>query len=214
MISGCKAFSTPSTQVPVFLQNFPNLVFDPFTGMLSNNNTGVGSTTRPFTDIVLNASGASAGTIVAQGNSAQAGVGSLAGFSAVLRGSFVVTQAGNYTLNVGAADGFIFGVGNGPAKVSGIDVNPPASNVTVFSHYPIVGVNNGPTTDPLGHTTSYAYDGTGNRTSVTYPYPADRQEADKKCVTVRRGLNGNNPGALRFDAYGLSTFEVLFKQYP
>jgi hypothetical protein len=82
--SGCEAFTTPATQVPVFLQTFPNLLFDPFAGMLGNNPTGVTSSTRPFTDIVLDASGASAGTIVAQGNGAQAGVGSLTGFAAGL----------------------------------------------------------------------------------------------------------------------------------
>ncbi|HEY2012523.1 MAG TPA: hypothetical protein VGH38_03430 [Bryobacteraceae bacterium] len=114
--------------------------------MLANNNTGVTSTTRPFTDVVLNASGAGAGIMVAQGNGAQAGVGSLSGFSAVFRGSFVVAQAGSYTFNVGSADGFIFGIGNGAIRVSGVNINPPASGTTVFSQYPVMGVNNGPST--------------------------------------------------------------------
>jgi hypothetical protein len=60
--SGCEAFTTPSTQTPVFLQNFPDLMFDPFSGILSSNTTSVTSRTRPFTDIVLNSSGATTGT--------------------------------------------------------------------------------------------------------------------------------------------------------
>jgi len=35
-----------------------------------------------------------------------------------------------------------------------------------------------------------------------------------ECVNVKRGVNGKNPGALRYDPTGLSTFEVLYKQYP
>jgi hypothetical protein len=168
--SGCEAFTTPATQVPVFLQSFPNLMFDPLSGMLANNNTGVSSSTRPFTDIVLDATGAPTGVMVAQGNSAQAGVGSLAGFSAVFRGSFVVTQAGSYTFNVGSADGFIFGVGSGAAPVSGVSVNPPASSVTVFSQYPVMGVDNGPSSgSPAPGSYPYEFDyksGTGGALSL------------------------------------------------
>ena len=137
--SGCEAFSTPATQVPVFLQNFPNLMFNPPAGML-----GITNSTRPFTDIVLDASGAPTGAIIAQGNSVQAGMGTLAGFSAVFRGSFVVVQPGSYTINVASQDGFIFGVGNGAVRVSGVTINAPAT--TVFSQYPVMGANNGPST--------------------------------------------------------------------
>ncbi len=63
--SGCQAFTTSTTQTPAFVQNFPDLMFDPFSGMLSNNTTGVSSSTRPFTDIVRNGGGATIGTIVA-----------------------------------------------------------------------------------------------------------------------------------------------------
>ncbi|MBZ5729371.1 MAG: Ig-like domain-containing protein, partial [Acidobacteriia bacterium] len=134
---GCEAFTTLSSEQPVFTQNFPNLMFDPFAGMLAANPTGVGSGTRPFTDIVLDAGGAVVGTIVAQGNGSQAGTGSLAGFSAVLRGSFVVAQPGAYTFNVASADGFLFGVGAGAGHLSGIAVNPPASGLTPFAQQPL-----------------------------------------------------------------------------
>ena len=137
--SGCEPFNTPATQVPVFLQTFPNLMFNPPAGML-----GVANTTRPFTDIVLDGSGAPTGVILAQGNGHQAGAGDLVGFSAVFRGTFVVAQAGTYTVNIASQDGFVFGAANGATRVSGINVNAPAT--TVFSHYPIMGANNGPST--------------------------------------------------------------------
>lgn len=75
--SGCEAFATPTTQTPVFTQIFPDILF-----------TG---NTRPFTDTVVDSSGATVGTIVAQGLGSQAGVGTLLGFSAVFTGNFVVT---------------------------------------------------------------------------------------------------------------------------
>ena len=130
--SGCEAFNIPASQVPVFLESFPDLLFT--------------SSTRPFTDVALDTTGASVGNIVAQGNSVQAGVGTLLGFSAVFRGTFVVAQAGNYTFNVGSQDGFLFGVGNGAARVSGVNVNPPSSGLTIFGQYPVMGANNGPST--------------------------------------------------------------------
>ena len=52
------------------------------------------------------------------------------------------------------------------------------------------------------------------------PQPTPRQvpplDPDKypECVQVSRGLTGNNPGSLRFDLDGLSTYEVLLKHYP
>jgi hypothetical protein len=122
-------------------------MFDPFAGILASNATGVTSTTRPFTDIALNASGSPTGPIVAQGAGSQAGVSSLTGFSAVFRGNFVVSVAGNYTFNVGSADGFIFGAGNGATRVSGLNANPPASGMTVFALYPVMGANNAPSTN-------------------------------------------------------------------
>jgi hypothetical protein len=145
--SGCEAFTTTSSQVPVFVENFPDLLFDPFNTILPSNSTGIGSATRPFTDIAIDNTGAPTGTIVVQGNGSQAGVGSMLGFSAVLRGSFVVTQAGDYTLNVGSVDGFILGVSGGAARVSGVDSNPPASGTTAIAQYPVLTANNGPSTD-------------------------------------------------------------------
>ena len=182
--SGCQIFTTPSTQTPVFLQNFPNVMFDPPSGLLANNTTGVTSSTLPFTDIVVNGSGATTGTIIVQGNGLQAGVGTLAGFSAVFRGSFVV-QAGSFTFNVASEDGFIFGVGNGAVRISGVDVNPPTSGLTVFSQYPVMGANNWPPTNgPTPIVISFPASG-------SYPYEIDYQSGvggdPSLAITVTQG---------------------------
>jgi hypothetical protein len=63
--SGCEVFNTLSTQTPAFTQSFPDILFD--------------SNARPFSDTILDASGAPVGTIVAQGNNLQAGAGTLLG---------------------------------------------------------------------------------------------------------------------------------------
>jgi hypothetical protein len=176
--SGCEPFSIAATQVPAFVQAFPNILFDPSPALL-----GVGNTTRPFTDIVLDPTGAPTGTIVAQGSGLQAGVGTMAGFSAVFQGTFVVTQAGNYTFNVVSADGFILGMGNGAMRVSGADGNAPASSV--FASYPVMGANNAA---PTGGTYPIAVNFPA---AGSYPYEVDYRSgtggALSLAVTVTHG---------------------------
>ena len=173
--------------MPIYFQIFPNLIFVPFSGMLANNDTGVTSATRPFTDVALDVSGTPSGILVAQGNGARPGLDSMAGFSAVLRGSFVVKQAGTYTFNLGSADGFIFGVGNGALRISGAYINAPASGTTVFSNYPIMAVNNGPSTgSPLAVVVSFPAPG-------AYPYEFDYRSGTggplSLAVTLTQGSN-------------------------
>jgi RHS repeat-associated protein len=110
------------------------------------NPPGTTSTPRSFADLILGPTGASTGSILAQGNGHVAGSGDMVGFAAVFTGSFVVAQAGSYTINATSQDGFIFGVGNGAARVSGVNVNPPASGLTAFSQYPVMAANNGVST--------------------------------------------------------------------
>ena len=156
--SGCEPFNTPATQVPVFLQTFPNLMFNPMGGAFT-------TPARSFADLVLDPAGNATTYILAQGNSHQAGAGDLTGFSAVFRSAFVVSQAGTYTINGLSQDGFIFGASNGAARVSGINVNAPAT--TPFAHYPVMDANNGPSTGaaaPIVVTFP---------TAGTYPYEFD-----------------------------------------
>jgi hypothetical protein len=118
--SGCEPFNITPGTTPAFTQNFPNINF---------------ANSRPFADTVVDGTGAAVGTIIAP-------VGT--GFSAVLRGSFIVTASGQSTLSITAQDGFILGIGNGATRVSGVMTNPPAS--TPFSQYPVIAANNGPST--------------------------------------------------------------------
>jgi hypothetical protein len=110
------------------------------------NPPGTTLATRSFADAILGPTGASTGSILAQGNGYTAGAGKMTGFSAVFTGNFIVAQAGNYTVNVTSQDGFILGVGNGASRVGGVDVNPPASGLTFFWSYPVMRANNGPST--------------------------------------------------------------------
>ena len=86
---------------------------------------------------MTDASGNFAGTVQAQGNGYQAGVGSLLNFSAVFTGSFSVPPAGPVTFNFSADDAFIFGVANGATRSSGPQNNTPAN--TPFQNYPVMG---------------------------------------------------------------------------
>ena len=59
------------------------------------------------------------GSIAAQGNGVQAGVGTLFTFQAVFTSTFTVASAGNVVLKFFSDDGFILGVGGGATRVSG-----------------------------------------------------------------------------------------------
>ena len=120
------------------------------------------------------------GAIVAQSGSSQAGSGTLSGFSAVFAGTLVVKQAGNFTFNVTSADGFIFGIGGGASRVSGINVNAPAA--TPFSQYPVLGANNTVSTggaNPI--VVSFPAPG-------SYPYEVDYREGSGGSPSLNFGV--------------------------
>ncbi|HKV29950.1 MAG TPA: RHS repeat-associated core domain-containing protein [Candidatus Dormibacteraeota bacterium] len=125
-----------------FQQTFPTINFNPPANTIPHNVSGVDPTTRPFTDVTTDAVGNFAGTIVAQGNGLQAGMGTLTGFNAVLTANFIVSQPQDVTFNIVADDGFMLGVGGGASRVSGTLVGAPASGLTPFNSYQIVGAYN------------------------------------------------------------------------
>ena len=131
-------FGAKPGDTPAFHQTFPALNFNPPAGVVNHNVSGVGPTTRPFTDVMTDGAGNFAGTMVAQGNGLQAGVGTLASFDAVFTSTFVVAKPGDITFNVLANDGFLLGVGGGATRVSGVYERPPASNTSPFQGYPLV----------------------------------------------------------------------------
>src|SRR5438874_754883 len=152
--------STPTTFIAkpgdtaAFQQSFPTINFNPPTNTVTHNVSGVGPQSVPFTDVTTDAVGNFAGTIVAQGNGVQAGAGPLASFDGVFAANFVVAQPGDVTFNVIADDGFLLGVGGGASRTSGTMVGAPASGLTPFNSYQIVGSYNqaggsGPATYPV-----------------------------------------------------------------
>src|SRR5258708_7332222 len=61
-----------------------------YTEPVAGKDSSVSVNTRPWTDVVTDANGNSAGTIVAQGNGYQAGAGSLTNFQTVFTGTLTV----------------------------------------------------------------------------------------------------------------------------
>src|SRR5437870_5300589 len=133
-------FNTPPTATPVFTQTFPNINFNPLSNSnnpIPGNNSGVGTSTRPFTDVITDANGYFTGTIVAQGNGLQAGLGNLAQFQAVFTGSFTIKTSGAQTIYLAVDDCYTLGVGGGASWVSGPPNSPP-TGVTPFSQLGVV----------------------------------------------------------------------------
>ena len=129
---------------PVFGQTFPDIAFNPPSGMIKNDHFPPSPTTHPFTDITTDVDGNANGTIPAQGNGAQAGVGSLAAFDATLTTTLHVSQPGDLSYSIDSADGFLLGIGNGASRVNGDFVNPPAGNQSAFNAYPLVAAADQP----------------------------------------------------------------------
>ncbi|PKO04434.1 MAG: hypothetical protein CVU41_16860 [Chloroflexi bacterium HGW-Chloroflexi-3] len=151
-------FKTSPTATPVFGQAFPSINFNPPSGTVPGNTSGVNEWSRPFTNVTMNLTGTYAGTISAQGNGYQAGAGSLYNFAAVFTGEFTIAEAGTVIYDFYSDDGFIFGIGNGATRVSGPWSNAPSSGLTTFENYAVMGSYNQPSSP--------------TRNSVTVNFPA------------------------------------------
>lgn len=180
---GSGVFDTPATATPAFIQAFPTINFNPPAGTIPGNTSGVGVFTRPFTNVTTDLNGNFTGTIIAQGNGLQAGVGTLFNFQAVYTGSLTVASAGNMVINFFSDDGFIFGVGNGATRVSGPMLNVPAGGLTPFERLSVVGAYNSPTA-PVANTIVVHFPAAGS-----YPYEVDYSEccAGQLALTVAAG---------------------------
>ncbi|HEX2831379.1 MAG TPA: Ig-like domain-containing protein [Thermoanaerobaculia bacterium] len=187
--NGSGTFNTPAGTTPAFIQAFPTINFNPPSGTVPGNTSGVGVTTRPFTNVTTDLNGNFTGTIIAQGNGLRAGEGTLFDFQAVFTGSFTVASAGQMAISFYSDDGFIFGVGGGATRVSGPMLNVPAGNVTPFEQLPVMGAYNAPTA-PVANTVVVSFPAAG-----TYPYEVDYSEccAGQLALTVAAG-NVSNRG--------------------
>jgi len=153
-----------------FTQEFPTVDFNPPSGTIPGNTSSVTTTTRPFTDVTTDLNGNFNGTIVAQGNGFQAGVGSLKYFESVFTGSFTVATAGNVVFDIYSDDGFILGINGGATRVSGPQINVPANGLSPFQQYTVVGAYN-QGTSPTGNTVVVNFPAAG-----TYQYELDYTE--------------------------------------
>ncbi|MHB8857268.1 MAG: DUF7948 domain-containing protein [Bellilinea sp.] len=185
---------TPST-LPVFSQAFPSINFNPPSGTVPGNTSGVNEWTRPFTNVTMDLTSQYAGTIVAQGDGYQAGVGTLNAFNAVFTGQFTIAQAGDVTYDFYSDDGFIFGVGNRATRVSGVYTNPPTSGMTPFENYPVMGSVNVPTS-PVRNSVTVNFPAPG-----VYPFEIDYSE----CCGWQQALTL----AVRETGYGVTPTAAL-----
>jgi RHS repeat-associated protein/uncharacterized repeat protein (TIGR01451 family) len=163
-------FDVSRSTPPAFSQEFPTINFNPPSTLTPGNTSNVTPFTRPFTDITTDVNGNFTGTIQAQGNGLQAGLGTMASFNAVFTGSFVVSKAGNITFNFLADDGYVFGISGGATRVSGPLVNSPASGLTPFESFPVLSAFDGPTVQ-TDKTTVINFPAPG-----TYPFELDYTE--------------------------------------
>jgi RHS repeat-associated protein len=163
-------FDVTRTTPPAFSQEFPTINFNPPSTLTPGNTSNVTPLTRPFTDITTDVNGNFTGTIQAQGNGLQAGLGTMASFNAVFTGSFVVSKAGNVTFNFLAQDGYVFGISGGATRVSGPLLNAPASGLTPFEDLPVLSAFDGPAVQ-TDKTTVINFPAPG-----TYPFELDYSE--------------------------------------
>ena len=181
--NGSGTFNTPATATPAFIQAFPTINFNPPGGTIPGNTSGVGTSTRPFTNVTTDLNGNFTGTIIAQGNALQAGVGSLFNFQAVFTGSFIVASAGDMIIDVFSDDGFVLGIGGDATRVSGPMFNVPAGGVTEFEKLPVVGAYNAGS-GPTGRRVVVRFPAPG-----TYSYEVDYSEccSGELALTIAAG---------------------------
>lgn len=162
------SFCHTKNDTPAFTEFFPTIDFNPPAGTIPHNITGVGTFTRPFTDITTDINGNFNGSMIAQGNGYQAGNGSMFSFDAVFTADYVVAAPGDVTFDFVSDDGFVFGLGGGATRVSGPLVYAPTS--TVFEDYPVMGAYN-TETGPRGNQVTVHFPAAG-----VYPYELDYAE--------------------------------------
>ncbi|HEX9984114.1 MAG TPA: Ig-like domain-containing protein [Thermoanaerobaculia bacterium] len=193
--NGSGVFNTPATATPAFMQAFPTINFNPPGGTIPGGaNSGVGVNSRPFTNVTTDLNGNFTGTIIAQGNGLQAGVGTMFDFQAVYTGAFTVASAGDMIINFYSDDGFVFGVGGGATRVSGPMLNVPPSGVTEFEKLLVVASYNAPSA-PTANRVVVRFPAAG-----IYPYEVDYSEccAGQLALTVAAGGVGMPPtGSLK-----------------
>jgi RHS repeat-associated protein len=145
----CQCFNATPALTPVFSQEMPTININPPTGTVPHMPPSIGTDNRPMVSVATDVLGNFSGSTILQGTDAngvlhQAGSGDLFEYQAVFTGSVTIANAGPLTFSFFSDDGFIFGLGGGATRVSGSLVNPPASGLTAFTGYPVMGSFNAP----------------------------------------------------------------------
>ena len=189
--NGSGAFTATPSQTPAFEQAFPTINFNPPAGTIPGAPPGVNFNSRPMLDVTTDLNGNYTGSIVAEGQGVQAGVGTLFNFNAVFTGTFIVAQAGDLTFRFFSDDGFILGIGNGATRVSGALNNPPADGLSPFERLPVLGAFNVPTA-PVGNLVTVHFPAAGS-----YPYEIDYSEccAGELVLTMTTNANSGSGGS-------------------
>ncbi len=156
---------TPDTPA-LFEQAFPTIDFNPPSGLIPGDTSGVGVNTRPFTDVTTDLNGNYTGTIIAQGNGYQAG-SNPGSFQAVFTSQFVVAAPGDITFRFYSDDGWALGVGGGATRVSGTNTLPSGANQSFYMGFPWMGGYYAPTSPTAADVTVHF------PIAGVYPYELD-----------------------------------------
>lgn len=166
--AGATTFRAKPGDPAAFGQSFPSLAFNPPSGALPHDITGVNPSTRPFTDVTTDVAGNGIATIPAQGNGHRAGIGDMACFDAAFTAQLVVSQASDVTFRFQYASGFLFGVGGGATRVNGLYENVATGATTPFEGYQVVGADNTFSSSVRNGTVTVHFPSAGS-----YPYEVD-----------------------------------------
>ena len=178
---GTCSFGSSISKPVLFTQDFPTLDFNPPAGTVAHDRSGVGTLTRPFTDVTTDVGHSYTGTVVAAGNGYQAGYGPLDNFQAVFTGSLVVAAAGNRTFNFYSDDGWQLGLAGGATYASGALYN--VTSRTPAAGYPVVGGYQDPSA-PTARSVVVNFPAPG-----TYPFEIDYTECHSGALSLTLGTS-------------------------
>jgi len=186
--NSCRCFAATPATTPVFNIQVPTINFNPPAGTVPHNPTQIGVFTRPMFDVTTDVAGNFTGAIELKGVDSsgvlhEAGNGDLFQFDMVLTATFTIASSGDLTFNFFSDDGFIFGI-QGATRVSGALVNPPASMLTAFNSYPVMGAFNQPTA-PISNNVTVNFPAPG-----AYSYEIDYNECCSGQLALTLATNG------------------------
>jgi RHS repeat-associated protein len=161
-------FTATPASTPLFAQSFPNIAFNPPTGIIEGQPDGIDEHTHPFTNVNVDpVTSHAAGTVVASGNGHTAGA-DLASFDAVFTGTLNVAGPGPLSFAIYSSAGYILGVGGGATHIAGDLAGVPTGATTAFDQRPVVGAVNALSDPSPAHIITIDFPAAG-----AYPFELD-----------------------------------------